>query len=164
MAKRKNIHDVLERTGLPLIIIVLVPVAVILYVIFGMGTNASTPAAVPSTTSAQTAAPSTPPPANISLNDPSSLPQSVTAAELVPFSFTIQNPSDANATYQYKVSVRWSTGEEDVIDENVLPLAAGASSVIQEQLKFEIATETAEVSFELPQTGQSVQFALPRSE
>jgi hypothetical protein len=88
----------------------------------------------------------------------------VTAAELVPFSFTIQNASDRQATYQYKVSVHWSTGENDVIDENVLALGAGASTVIQEQLKFEIATETAQVTLQLPQTSQAVRFTLPAAQ
>jgi hypothetical protein len=104
------------------------------------------------------------PAANISLNDPSSLPRSVAAAQLVPFSFTVQNVSGQSVSYQYKVSVRWSTGESDVIDENTISLDAGASTQVQEQLKFEIATETAGVLFELPQTGQDLQFAIPRTQ
>jgi|GEM_PF-3433805 hypothetical protein len=156
-----SVHDFLERTRLPLLIIVLIPVAAVLYLIFGANENSPTPAATaPPSTSVQTTQ-SALPPVSLSLNDPSSLPQSVTAAELVPFSFTLQNTSGQDENYQYKVSVRWSTGEDDVIDENTLSLAAGASTQVQEQLKFEIATETAEVIFELPQTGQSFEFALP---
>lgn len=165
MAERRSIHDVLERTNLPLVVIVLVPVLAVLYVLFGANLNSpSSPTPVAVSNTAQTTAPSAPPPANLFLDDPQSLPQRIATAELVPFSFTVQNTSDENVNYQYKVSVRWSSGEEDVIDENVLALAAGASTTVREQLKFEIATETAEVLLQLPQTGQSVQFALPRGQ
>lgn len=155
----------LERTRLPLLIIILVPIVAALYVFFGADLNSPAPTTnAPVQTVAQNTTPTPPPPASISLDDPQSLPQSVAAAQLVPFSFTVQNQSNQSATYQYKVSVHWSTGEEDVIDENTLSFAAGASQTIPEQLKFEIATETAEVSFQLPQTQQSIQFALPRTQ
>lgn len=160
-----SIHGSLERTKLPIFVVVLIPILGALYVFFGANLSqpASTSANAPALQqSAEETAQTPSPAATISLNDLNSLPSSVTKAELVPFSFTVQNPSNEDATYQYKISVRWSTGESDVIDENTLSLSAGASQTISEELKFEIATETAEVSFELPQTGQSVQFALPR--
>ena len=75
----------------------------------------------------------------------------------------MQNPSQQSGTYQYKVLVHWSTGEQDVIDENTFTLAPGASQTISEQLKFEVATETAAVSFELPQTNQTLNVTIPRS-
>lgn len=161
----KNFHRFLERTGLPVLIVVLIPLVAVLYLFSGASQNTTVPAtSVPTApTTQQQSTTNAEPPATISLNDPSSLPQSVSAAQLVPFSFTVQNTSNQSATYQYKVSVQWSTGEQDVVDENVLSIAAGASSVVQEQLKFEIATETAEVIFSLPQTDQSLQFALPAS-
>lgn len=162
---RKSFHDLMERTAFPILIIILIPLAAVLYLLFGTGS--AQPAATPSTltTANETSSvPVTPPPANMSIDDPQSLPQQVSAAQLVPFSFSIQNPSDQNATYQYKVSVHWSTGEEDVIDENTFSLAGGASTTIPEELKFEIATETAEVSVQLPQTGQSIEFMLPRAQ
>lgn len=158
-----SIHDALERTKLPLVVVILIPILGALYVFFGANLSApASSAPAPQQASVQPSAPAALPAATIAIDNPDSLPQSVTQAQLVPFSFTVENPSNQSATYQYKVSVQWSTGENDVIDENTLSLAAGASQTISEELKFEIATETAEVYFDLPQTGQSVQFALPR--
>lgn len=156
-------HDLLERTKLPLIIVVLVPILAVVYVVFGSSLNAPTSAPAPTTVATQTqsGAPTPPPSTNISLTDPSALPQEVSAAQLVPFSFVVQNPSQESGTYQYKVLVHWSTGEQDVIDENTFTLAPGASQTISEQLKFEVATETAQVSFQLPQTGQSLNVTIP---
>jgi hypothetical protein len=161
-----SIHGFLERTGLPLLIIVLIPIAAVLYLLFGANENSSAPATSTQTTptTVQTNAPAATPSASISLDDPSSLSQTVPTGQFIPFSFTIQNTGETGGTIPYRVSVKWSTGEQDVIDENVVTLAGGASTTIDEDLKFEIATETAEVSLELPQTGQSVQFALPRAQ
>ena len=158
----KNLHRFLESTVLPLLIIVLVPIAVILYLVFGTGASSPAPVAPAQQSSATTTTTNVPQPtATIFLNDASELPQTVPTTQFIPFSFTIQNTGTTDGTVPYRVSVKWSTGEQDVIDENVVSLAAGASTVVQEQLKFEIATETAEVSLQLPETGQSVQFALP---
>lgn len=161
-----SFHQFMERTKLPLIIVVLIPLLAILYVLFGADLPSYSPGAPTPTaaqpTSQQNTAPASLPQATISLTDASALPQQVAAAQFVPFSLTVQNPSNQSATYQYKISVHWSTGENDVIDVNTLSLTAGASKTIAEQLKFEIATETAQVSFQLPQTGQSLQFTIPR--
>lgn len=149
---------------MPILIVVLVPAIAVAYLLFGStGTSPAVPT-TPANVAAQPAPPAPLPPAQLSLNNGNSLPQSVTTGELVPFSFTVANPSDQNVTYEYKVSVHWSGGEEDVIDENTLPLTSGASGIIQEQLKFEVATETAQVSLQLPQTGQHLEFSLPRAQ
>ena len=159
MAQKRSIHNMLERSALPLFIVILVPICAIAYAAWSSSSTSST--AEQSSAPTQTAPTTTP--AAITLNNTSSLPQSVSAAQLVPFSFTIQNIGNASGTIPYKVYVKWSTGEEDVIDENAVPLPGGMSVAIPEQLKFEVATETAEVYLELTQTGQTTQFALPRT-
>ena len=158
MTRKKSRID----TGvLALLLVILIPIGFALYVWWS--SNQPAPAPVTQTQPApRVTSPVNVTSATISLDDPSSLPQSVSAAQLVPFSFTIQNTGNANGIVPYKVYVKWSTGEEDVIDENVASLAAGQSAVMQEQLKFEIATETAAVYLELTQTGQTSHFAIPR--
>jgi len=166
MSQHRSIHDVLENSGLPLLIILLVPIAAVLFLLFGSNIfspvqpSPATPAST-TQTSTQVAPQVT---AMMSLDNASTLPQTVPASQFIPFSFTIQNTGTTGGSVPYRVSVKWSTGEQDVIDENVVQLAAGASASVDEDLKFEIATETAEVSLELPQTGQSEEFALPRSQ
>jgi len=159
MAQRNSIHDFLERTKLPLILIIAIPLAAVIFLFFAANNVSTTPAPQPPTPVSII-----PPSAKITVDSPRSLPSTIKAGELVPFSFTVQNPSQKDAKYQYKVSVRWSTGENDVIDVNTLALAAGASATIKEQLKFEVATETAQVIVQLPQTKQAVQFVLPRTQ
>jgi cell wall-associated NlpC family hydrolase len=158
MAKKKS---GLDASALPILLVILIPAGFFAYAWWVSNQPASSPA--PQTQTQQTNAPQNVTQATISLNDAASLPESVAAAQLVPFSFTIQNTGSADGTIPYKVYVKWSTGEQDVIDENVASLAAGASTVVQEQLKFEIATETADVYLELTQTGQTSQFAIPRN-
>jgi hypothetical protein len=162
MAKKKSIHDMLEKSALPIFVIILIPVAIIAYAVWNASAGNQTPPSTPSTT-LPSPVPTNVTQATIALNDASTLPEAVTAAELVPFSFTITNTGNTSGTVPYKVYVKWSTGEEDVIDENVTTLSAGASTVINENLKFEIATETADVYLELTQTGETSQFALPRT-
>jgi hypothetical protein len=99
--------------------------------------------------------------ATISLDNPSALPQAVTLGEIVPFSFRLQNLGTIDSTYQYKVYVKWNSGEQDVIDVNSIPVAGGASTDIPESLKFETASSTAQIFIEL-EPGQSIHFALPR--
>jgi len=114
----------------------------------------------PGTAQQATSEPQTP--AAISIDNESALPTSVSAGDLVPFSFTIKNPGSSDGTYQYKVSVEWNSGENDVIDVNSIPVAAGASKDISESLKFETAPATAEVTVEVEPSGPSVTFVLPR--
>jgi hypothetical protein len=152
----------LDASVLPILLVILIPVGLGLYAwwVSNQPVALSTTEARPSQ---QTTAPQSITQATIALNNASALPQTVAAAQLVPFSFTIQNTGTENGTVPYKVYVKWSTGERDVIDENVASLAAGASAVVQEQLKFEVATETADVYLELTQTGQTSHFAIPRN-
>jgi hypothetical protein len=159
MARRKKMID---ASVVPIFLVILIPAGFALYA-WWVSSQPAPSAVVQTQTSVQPAPATNVTQATISLNDPSSLPQQVAAAQLVPFSFTIQNTGNTNGMVPYKVYVKWSTGEQDVIDENVASLAAGASAVVQEQLKFEIATETAAVYLELTQTGQTSQFAIPRN-
>lgn len=164
MTQRKSFRDRLDSSLLPLILVILIPAAVILYAFFGANDTAA-PAqeqGAQQTTTTQSG-PQYVSTASVSLDDSSSLATTVPSSQFVPFSFTITNDGSTGGQIPYRVSVKWSTGEQDVIDENVVTLAAGASQSIPEELKFEIATETAEVSLELPQGGQTVQFALPSS-
>lgn len=165
MAQRKRSGSEFDSSVLPLLIVILVPVALILFVVYGTGIfSPATPApAAQQTTQAAPAGPQYVTSASVSLDDASSLPTSVPSSQFIPFSFTLTNTGTSGGQVPYRVSVKWSTGEQDVIDENIVTLAAGASQSIPEQLKFEIATETAAVSLELPQGGQSVQFTLPAS-
>ena len=158
MAKKRSGQDVLGPIALFLII--LIPVGFGIYA-YWESTRPAPQTAIQSDTPVTTA-PATVTSADISLNDPNSLPATTSAGELVPFSFTIQNTGNVGGQIPFKVSVKWSTGEEDVIDENVITLAAGASTVLQEQLKFELANEKAVVYLELTQTGQTAQFTIPK--
>jgi hypothetical protein len=158
MPQRRRIRNIVETCAL--LAVILIPIRLGSYAYW----SANQPA--PSSTAEAVVVPPAPSvtPASISLNDPSSLPTAVTAAELVPFSFTIQNTGSANGAVPFKVYVKWSTGEEDVIDENVVNLQGGHTQTIPEQLKFEVATETADVYLQLTQTGQTSHFTLPRTQ
>lgn len=157
MAQQKRSGNAFEVSAL--LVVILIPIGFALYAYWN-SIQPATPIATQATT--QTATPSIPS-ASISLNNAVSLPATTTAAQLVPFSFTIQNTGSGGGNIPFKVYVKWSTGEEDVIDENIVSLEAGQSTTINEQLKFEVANETAEVYLELTQTGQTVQFALPKT-
>ena len=132
----KSIHDVLEKSALPLLVIILIPIGVIAYAIWGTSTapNNAPSATAPTTSAAPTA--------TISLEDSSALPQTAAAGQFVPFSFTITNTGTVAGDIPFKVYVKWSTGEKDVIDENVVSLPGGTSKTISESLKFEVANET----------------------
>jgi hypothetical protein len=162
MAQKRGFHDFLEKSALPIVVVILIPLAFVVYA-YVTSTGGPSAPSVPSGTAQPVAASQNVTQATISMNDRSSLPQKITAAELVPFSFIIKNTGNTDGTVPYKVYVKWSTGEQDVIDENIATLSAGASTVIQENLKFEVATETASVYLELTETGETVQFALPRT-
>ncbi len=99
----------------------------------------------------------------IALDDPGALPTAVTAGQIVPFSLTIRNTGATAAPFLYKVYVRWSSGEVDVIDENSKTIAAGASIVLTEALKFETATAKGTVYLELLPSGPTASFAIPRA-
>ena len=101
--------------------------------------------------------------ATITLDASSSLPTSIAAGEFANFSFTIRNAGSEQATYQYKVSVTWKSGESDVIDENVLTLAPDTGKSIPESLKFETAGEKATITAEIVQTKQQIMLTIPRS-
>ena len=100
--------------------------------------------------------------ATITVNNESSIPRTVAVGQIVPFSFTIKN-TGANASFLYKVSVRWSNGEVNVIDENNLALAAGDSTVLSEGLKFETANAKGIITIQLLPSGPVANFAMPRS-
>ena|ERR1700690_4215242 len=146
------------------IIVLLIPLgALVAYVMNQNGFFNAPPApaaAVPVQVAAQEQAA---PPAILTLDNPTVLPQNVTAGELVPFSFTIQNSGTTGATYPYKVYVQWNSGEQDVIDENSVQLAGGASTDISESLKFETTPATAEVFIEIQKPEQTIHFTLPRT-
>ena len=125
-----------------------------------MGHERTAPSSTPSTVAPTTSAAPT---ATISLNDASGLPQTIAAGAFAPFSFTITNTGRVAGDIPFKVYVKWSTGEQDVIDVNVVSLAGGASKTISESLKFEVANESAQVFLELTQSGQTVEFSLPRA-
>lgn len=164
MAQRRGIHGFIERTNLPLLIIVLIPIAAVLFWYFGpdlLQSDNSVDAQPPAATVNTTAAPAQVPNAMIALDDSNSLPATTSVGTFVPFSFTITNVDSVSGTIPFKVYVKWSTGEEDVIDENVVSLAPGASQTIPEQLKFEVAGETAQVYLELTQSGATSEFSIP---
>ncbi|HTR18929.1 MAG TPA: hypothetical protein VMH91_03070 [Candidatus Paceibacterota bacterium] len=151
----KSTHGLLEKSAL--ILVILIPLAFIAYATWGGNGSSSAPTSqVPTTTSLPTA--------TISLNDPASLPTSIAAGQFASFSFTIKNTGSVSGEFPYKVSVQWSNGEKDVIDVNVASLSPGQSTTIRENLKFEVPNETAQVTLALTQSGQTVQFALPRKQ
>ena len=123
------------------------------------GTSAAPAANVPVATLQQSGAVAS---AKISIDNQNALPQSVSAGQIVPFSFTIENPGDVAALYSYKVYVVWNSGERDVIDSNSVSLAAGASSNISESLKFERASEAGQIYIQVIDPTESVHFSLPR--
>jgi len=151
--------NILEKSVL--IVVILIPIGFFAYAMWGQNIGTSnTPSPAQNTSPAPAA---TTPNASISLNDASALPQSVATQQLVPFSFTINNTGTTGGSIPFKVYVKWSTGEQDVIDENVVSLAAGQSTTISEQLKFEVANETAQIYLELTGTSQAVEFTLPKT-
>lgn len=159
MAKRKpsEIADTLA----PILVIGIPLLAIIGYLlyrggVFQSGAPASAPMPAQSASVPQSAA-------VVTLDAPEQLPQKVTAGEVVPFSFTVQNPGTTSATYPYKVYVKWESGEQDIIDSNTTSLAPGESRDITEALKFETVT-TAQVSIEFQDPTVTTQFALPRGE
>lgn len=162
MTRKSGARSFLE--SIPLLLVVLIPIGLIAYALWDANPPAPSTTATLSTATVSTTTQDAAISGTITLDNPSSLPTSAAEAELVPFSFTIQNTGASSEQLQYKVSVLWSTGEDDVIDENVASLAPGASAIVDEELKFEIATETAEVTLSLPQVGESSRFALPRAQ
>ena len=96
----------------------------------------------------------------ISLDNASQLPSSVAAQQIVAFSFTVQNPGSVAGQYQYKVSVKWNSGETDVLDENVLSIPADSSADVPESVKFEQAGDIGTITI-AAQGAQSAQFTLP---
>jgi hypothetical protein len=157
MARRSRTKAFFE--GLALAIVVLFPLSAIVWAVASQTAAPPAPAApAASAPSASTAAP-----AKITLDNPLALPQTVSAGQIVPFSFTIGNPGSIAATYAYKVYVAWNGGEEDVIDENSVSLAAGASADISESLKFEHAPAAGEIYIQIAEPAQSIHFTLPRT-
>jgi hypothetical protein len=147
--------------GIALAVVVLFPLTAVIWVLNTQnGPTSSAPVVV---TPAATAQPvSTSASVNISLDNSGGLPQTVSAGQIVPFSFTIENLGNSAASYSYKVYVVWNSGEQDVIDENSVSLAAGASTDISESLKFESASAKGQVYIQTINPAQSINFTLPR--
>jgi hypothetical protein len=170
MANRRKSASLVE--WLMLIVVIAIPVA--LAVVYALNQRGffQAPSAATAPVGSQISAPQpsqqqpiqdAPSQASITLDDPGALPQTVTTGEIVPFSFTIENSGAGDATYQYKVSVKWNSGEVDVIDVNSVSLKSGASTDIPESLKFETAPATADITIEIEQPEQNIHFTLPRS-
>jgi hypothetical protein len=91
----------------------------------------------------------------------------VTTGQIVPFSFKIHNTGATASSFPYKVYVRWNSGEVDVIDENSVTIAAGASTEFSEALKFETGSAKGTVYIEFQPgsavSGATVTFAMPRA-
>ena len=129
---------------------------------FGATTSATAaaPAASGATSSARIGAGQTG--VLITLNDEASLPRYVTSGQVVPFSFTLADTGSLSGSFSYKVYVVWGSGEQDVIDENSVQLAAGGSASIPESLKFETASARGEIHIETASPDESIVFRLPR--
>jgi len=162
MAIEKRTTMIFEYAAL--IVVILFPLAGIIWYLTSGSAQSSpqaNPQAVP--TAALTVSTVSPPPAAITLDDPSALPSTVTTGEIVPFSFTIENTGSVAATYTYKVYVIWDSGEQDVLDENSVTIQAGASTDLSESLKFESATAKGAVYIQVMNPAATVHFAIPRT-
>jgi len=165
MASRKKSQNFFEASALALVVIL--PLFAIGWYFTGGNDTSDTPSVTtPASTSqapvVQQSA-SVPATATIAVDDSSALPSTVTTGQVVPFSFMIENTGTSAATFPYKVYVIWNNGEQDVIDENSVSLAAGASTDISESLKFETATDKGQVYIELQSSGQTIHFTMPRA-
>jgi hypothetical protein len=148
--------------GIALAVVVLLPLTAVIWVLNAQSGQTSS-APVVSTPAAATTQP-VPAPAsvNISLDNPNTLPQAVSAGQIVPFSFTLTNTGSAAGSYSYKVYVVWNSGEQDVIDENSVALASGASQDISESLKFESASASGKIYIQTIEPAETINFTLPR--
>jgi len=147
--------------GIALAVVVLFPLTAVIWVLNAQnGPTSSAP--VVSTPVTATQPVSTSASVNISLDNSDGLPQTVSAGQIVPFSFTLTNSGVASASFAYKVYVVWNSGERDVIDSNSVSLAAGASTDISESLKFESASAKGQVYIQTINPAQSINFTLPR--
>jgi hypothetical protein len=169
MAQKQPIKTLLEASAL--FMVVAFPLfAIGWYLLNGdssntVNTDPIVPASVTASATIRQTTPQTVTPmaamGTITVNNPSAIPQKVSAGQIIPFSFTIENTGTA-ASFLYKVSVRWSSGEVNVIDENSITLAAGSSRELSEALKFETTTEKGTVIIQLLPSGTSINFAMPR--
>jgi hypothetical protein len=169
MTNRSRVKAFLE--GSAIAIVVAFPLAAIGWYLLG-GNNASDTSAAPATTTQVTTQTTNQAPAlqqapasataTLAVDGLSALPSTVTAGEIVPFSFTITNSGNAVATFSYRVYVVWKSGGQDVIDVNHLSLEGGASKSIPEALKFETANAGAVVYIKILPSGPTTHFALPR--
>lgn len=147
--------------GIALAVVVLFPIAAIIWVLtIQNGTTTPAPSASVPVASAQQAA--IPASVKIALDDPTALPQTVSAGQIVPFSFAIENTGGASVSYSYKVYVVWDSGEQDVIDENSVSLASGASQDISESLKFESSSAAGKIYIQTIEPAETINFTLPR--
>lgn len=146
--------------GLSIAVVLLFPIAAIIWVLTTQnGTTANAPVvSTPVSASQPVVIPAS---ARITLDNQTALPRTVSTGQIVPFAFTIENTASA-AAFSYKVYVVWNNGERDVIDENSVSLAAGASQQISESLKFESASAIGKIYIELINPAQSINFTLPR--
>ena len=147
--------------GIALAVVLLFPVAAIIWVVTTQNsTTAPAPVVSAPVTAAQPAG--IPASAKITLDNPNILPQSISAGQIVPFSFTLANTGAATGSFSYKVYVVWKSGERDVIDSNSVSLNAGASTDISESLKFESASSAGQIYIQTINSAQSINFSLPR--
>lgn len=166
---RKKTQSVLEAWAL--VLVILLPlIATGWYFLYGNSASspASTAPSAPTSVETQAAVPVQQQPGAaatgiVTLDDAAALPQTVTTGQVVPFSFAIKNTGSSAASFPYKVYVKWNSAEVDVIDENSVTLAAGASTDLSEALKFETAGAKGEVYIVLQPAIDTVHFAMPRA-
>ncbi|HUO56380.1 MAG TPA: hypothetical protein VMU27_03035 [Candidatus Paceibacterota bacterium] len=169
MSTRNTLQTFLDTVRVPVFILVIVAAPVVIYenrayfeeLLQAPKATPPAPAAVSTQPTSQEPETAEPLSVTIAVNDASQLPESITAGEIVPFSFTIQN-TGASSTFQYKVFVEWNSGEQDVIDENVVSIPEGQSKSIPESLKFERGSDSSEIIVKVPTANQTLEFALPR--
>jgi hypothetical protein len=140
---------------------VLLPLTAVIWVLNAQN-GPTSPAPVVSTPAAVTQSVSAPASVTITLDNATALPRSVSAGQIVPFSFTLTNTGAASGSFSYKVYVVWNSGERDVIDSNSVSIAADASSDISESLKFESASAMGKIYIQTTDPAQSINFDLPR--
>jgi hypothetical protein len=163
---RDNRGSVMEKIVLGVIVVIPL-IAIVVYILNARGSFKTAPPDTSGNSTVTTIIDQALPaasPAVVSVDNPQVLPKSIAAGQIVPFSFTIENPGSTEAIYPYKVSVQWKGGETDVIDENSILLSAGVSHSIPESLKFEIASTSATITIEIQKPEQMIHFTLPSTQ
>jgi hypothetical protein len=96
----------------------------------------------------------------LSLDNSTALPKTITPGQIISFSFTIHNLEGTDELYRYRVYGKIG-GQEDVIDQNEVTLENGGSISIPESLR--IGSIATEIFIELD-TGEMLHFNLPSTE